>query len=102
MASVCLKKIQFADIGISTSLGGLLDCPLDLTRIFAALNEFEKALEQEDFQESFRTWVAPMKRSNFNSKVHLTVDDHDFIGELASSLWHDDAWVGQQYVYRRR
>ncbi|KAK7717492.1 hypothetical protein SLS64_002984 [Diaporthe eres] len=79
-------------------LGGLLECPLDLTRIFAALNEFEKALEQQDFQESFRTWVTPLKRSNFDSKVHLTVDDHDFIGELASSLWHDDAWVEQQFV----
>ncbi|KAJ0109209.1 hypothetical protein J7T55_009540 [Diaporthe amygdali] len=79
-------------------LGGLLDLPFDLTRIFAALNDFEKALEKEDFQICFRIWVAPVKRTKFESQVHLNVHDHDFIEELAHSLWHDHVWVEQKLI----
>ncbi|KUI65191.1 hypothetical protein VM1G_00844 [Cytospora mali] len=67
-------------------LGGLLDCPVDLTRLFTALSDFEKLLEEETSKESFKTWVTPIRRTKFESKPSLTREDHGFIVDLVSTL----------------
>ncbi|KUI55593.1 hypothetical protein VP1G_02971 [Cytospora mali] len=79
-------------------LGGLLDCPVGLTRLFTALSDFEILLEKETFKESFKTWVTPLRRTKFETKPSLTREDHDFIVDLVSTLWSDQGWVEQQLI----
>ncbi|ROV99032.1 hypothetical protein VMCG_06678 [Cytospora schulzeri] len=79
-------------------LGGLLDCPIDLTRLFTALGEFERALQKEAFKDSFKEWITPARRAKFESKPSLTLEDHDFIIDLTTALWNDQGWVQQQFM----
>lgn len=79
-------------------LGGLLDCPVNLTCLFKALSDFENALENEAFRDSFRAWVGPIRRTKFESKPRLVLEDHDFIIDLVTSSWSDRGWVEQHFI----
>lgn len=65
---------------------------------FAALDDFEKALDEQHLQDSFRAWLAILKREKFTSSQYLANADHDSIQRLANFLWHDKEWVEQRFI----
>lgn len=66
--------------------------------MFATLNDIEQALDTEHLKDSFRAWVATIKRDKFTSSEYLANADHNSVQELANLLWHDEDWVEKRQV----
>ncbi|KAG6365222.1 hypothetical protein INS49_006831 [Diaporthe citri] len=93
--SPCLQEMNWSEW-----LDDLLGCSsIDVGRIFVALNDFEQALDNKHLLNSFRAWLATMKRDRFISSKYLTVGNHQSIQEIANLFWHDQDWVEQRQVY---
>ncbi|KAG8161592.1 hypothetical protein KVR01_008579 [Diaporthe batatas] len=79
-------------------LGDLLDCFTNIRSIFASLNDIEQALDKEHLKDSFRAWVATMKRDKFTTGQYLEKADPNSVQELANLLWHDKDWVETRLI----
>lgn len=69
-----------------------------MVRIFTALNDFEQALDNEHILNSFRIWLATVKRDQFIWSKYMIVENHDSIQEIANLFWQDQDWIEQRQV----
>ncbi|ROW04644.1 hypothetical protein VPNG_07420 [Cytospora leucostoma] len=83
-------------------LGELLERSIDLTRLFTALEGLETALVKKSSKDALKAWVAPKRRTKFETKTTLTPEDLPFIVGLVTSLFipklhdcQDKALVGK-------